>query len=265
YEGSKSDYLFSDNSYLVIMIAFALAILAIFFICWLLSKKQKRGWLIAALVLFSIDTVGMLYFYGLYLDVLIDLAFHVWVIVAMILGVVAAGKLKEMPPEEQDEDEKEGVDYFPETIELRNGKTLEKVSANYFFGKYTFWRKYYEGGYLYFYNDRVIFETSDYSSVYIKKTLRYADMIDTKPNGANGLYVCMTDGAELLFIIKARGEIMKMMDQKILTAKRQRAEAEALAEAEAEALAKAEAEALAKAEAVPETPEQTDTSTQAEA
>ncbi len=224
YEGSKSEYLFYDSSYLVIMIAFALAILAIFFICWLLSKKQKSGWLIAALVLFGIDTIGMLYFYGLYIDVLIDLACHVWIIVAMILGVVAAGKLKKMPPEEQEEDEKEGEDYFPETIELRNRKTLQKVGANYFFGKYSFWHKPYEGGHLYLYNDRVIFKTSDSSSVYIKKSLHYADMIGTKPQkniASNGLTIFMEDGTEYRFNLAARDEVMKFLDQKIISFKNQ--------------------------------------------
>ena len=55
--------------YMVIGILIALVILAVYLLCCLLSKK-KRGWLIAALVLFSVDTAAMLLYYVIELSLI---------------------------------------------------------------------------------------------------------------------------------------------------------------------------------------------------
>ena len=73
YGGSKEEYFFLDDSYLIIMLAFALLILAVYFLFWFLSKNKKRGWMIAMLVFFSIDTLGMIYFWGISIDILMDI------------------------------------------------------------------------------------------------------------------------------------------------------------------------------------------------
>lgn len=85
-------------------IAFAAIILVIYFLCWLLSKK-RNGWLIAALVLFAIDTLGMAGLYLLAEDAsgLMDGLIHIWVLYYLVAGVSAGVKLKKLPdilPEE---------------------------------------------------------------------------------------------------------------------------------------------------------------------
>lgn len=56
-----------DSAYIVVGIVLPLLVLLPYFLCWLLSKK-RRGWMIAALVLFSLDTALLL------LDALTDFA-----------------------------------------------------------------------------------------------------------------------------------------------------------------------------------------------
>lgn len=85
---------------------FAAAILLLYALSWVLSKKQS-GWLTLALVLFGIDTLALVALYISAEDVsgVIDLAFHVWVIYYLIIGLVNGKKLKTLPDDE------------PETVE----------------------------------------------------------------------------------------------------------------------------------------------------
>ncbi len=218
YEGDKSEYLFFDSSFLVMMVAFALIILVLYFIFWLLSKKQKSGWLIAALVLFSIDSLGFLFLGGLSVDSILDLLFHAWVIYYLISGIIAANKLKTLPPDEdENETEKEGVDYFPEFVKLQKGKETEKIAANYFRGKEGV------GGTIYFYQDRIIFKSHSFNIQTGNTTLRYADMISTKAHKnlwiSNGLLIYTADGAEHRFVVNNRDDIMAFIDRKIISFK----------------------------------------------
>jgi len=87
-----------ESSAIYVFAAVALAIIALYVICFVFSKK-RAGFLIAALVLFSLDTVFMFYWYGLDLTMIVDILFHVWVLVYLILGVRAYFKLKKMPTE----------------------------------------------------------------------------------------------------------------------------------------------------------------------
>lgn len=84
----------------------ALVILAVYLLCWLLSKKHT-GWLTAALVLFIIDTTALVILaFVLYespISQLMDLLLHIWAIVELIQAVRAAGKLKTLPPEQDPE------------------------------------------------------------------------------------------------------------------------------------------------------------------
>lgn len=72
----------------------------LYLVCYFLAKKQTGG-MVAALVLFSLDTALMLYFALSAFEVsfLIDIAFHVWVLFSFASALVAAGKLKRMPVE----------------------------------------------------------------------------------------------------------------------------------------------------------------------
>ena len=87
-----------DTSFLAVMVVIAVVILALYFVCWLLSKK-KVGWLIAALVLFGIDTVAMFWYFGITKDMIIDIIFHAWVICYLAMGIHSHFKLKNLPEE----------------------------------------------------------------------------------------------------------------------------------------------------------------------
>ncbi|MBQ3490657.1 MAG: hypothetical protein IJA86_08715 [Clostridia bacterium] len=83
-----------DSSKIYIFAAVAVAIIALYFICFLFSGK-RAGFLIAAMVMFSLDTLFMLFFYGF--SMLVDILFHAWVLFYLIKGVYAHYKLKQMP------------------------------------------------------------------------------------------------------------------------------------------------------------------------
>ena len=92
---------FYDKSYFVIMLAIAIVILAVYLLCWFFSKKESRrmGWMIGALVFFSLDTLAMIFLGGIAADMIIDYAFHGWVIFSFVSAILAIRKLKAMPEE----------------------------------------------------------------------------------------------------------------------------------------------------------------------
>lgn len=92
-----------DTSFLVTMIVIAVAILAVYFLCWFFSKNYKTTWLGVALVLFILDTIGMLLFAFLvgFQNMILDVLFHVWVIYYLVVGITSVKKLKDLPPEEE--------------------------------------------------------------------------------------------------------------------------------------------------------------------
>lgn len=78
-----------DGSYLAIGVAAAVLVLVPYLLCWIFSKK-RRGWMIAALVLFAVDTAVLLIdAFGAesFLYELPDLLFHIWVLVCLAIGV----------------------------------------------------------------------------------------------------------------------------------------------------------------------------------
>ncbi|MBE6762150.1 MAG: hypothetical protein E7551_07665 [Ruminococcaceae bacterium] len=88
---------FVNDTFFATMVVIALVIVLVYFLCWLFSKKYKVGWLIAALVLFGIDTLGMLAFLDFSSDIIIDIAFHIWVIISLSIGISNYFKLKKIP------------------------------------------------------------------------------------------------------------------------------------------------------------------------
>jgi hypothetical protein len=99
FAGTDSYFLFSATIPYVLAINYvtigaiaviaALLILVVYLLCYLFSKKSY-GWMIAALVLFSLDTVFLLYFAFIsaaFAEFIIDIAFHVFVLVYLIQGV----------------------------------------------------------------------------------------------------------------------------------------------------------------------------------
>lgn len=99
YEGLEGMF-FLDKSFFVIMLIISILILVIYLLCWLFSKKNKVGWLIGALVMFGIDTLVMFGNYGFSADMIIDIIFHIWVIVILVMGISSHYKLKKLPEEE---------------------------------------------------------------------------------------------------------------------------------------------------------------------
>lgn len=74
----------------------AVLVLVPYLLCWIFSKK-RRGWMIAALVLFSLDTIFMLAEYLPFFEpsLLLDIAFHIWVLVYLVLGVISGPRMLE--------------------------------------------------------------------------------------------------------------------------------------------------------------------------
>ena len=87
---------------MVPLISLAVISVVAYFLCWIFSKKHF-GFMIAALVLFVIDTLGLVGFYLLAGEVsgILDIVIHIWVLYYLILGVVNGVKLSKMPEEVQ--------------------------------------------------------------------------------------------------------------------------------------------------------------------
>lgn len=99
YGEDLSSYVFFNDSFLYIMLGISAFILVLYALCWALAKKHPKGWLIVALVLFSIDTALMLLLAGISFDRILDYLFHGWVIVSFAKGLSALKKLKDLPEE----------------------------------------------------------------------------------------------------------------------------------------------------------------------
>lgn len=83
-----------------IFMGIAAVMVALYLISWICSKRNRVGWLVFALTIFAVDTLGMLVLGGFSTDSIVDIVFHVWVIISLSLGVYSGYKLKKLPPEE---------------------------------------------------------------------------------------------------------------------------------------------------------------------
>ncbi len=88
------------DAVLYIYVAIAVAIVGVYALMWFLSKKHGYGWLVAALLMFVADTFAMFYFTGFTADMILDFVFHIWVLVSLTSGIIAAINLKKLPEEE---------------------------------------------------------------------------------------------------------------------------------------------------------------------
>ena len=79
-------------------IVIAAVILVVYFLCWLLSKN-KSGWLLAAAILFTVDTLALAALYVLAEDFsgILDAVIHIIVLYYLYAGVGAGKKLKLLP------------------------------------------------------------------------------------------------------------------------------------------------------------------------
>ncbi len=96
YQGDMFLPEFLGDEFFAVMLAIAFAILAVYALCFFMSRKRRVGWLIAALVLFVIDTVTMIMLYGIAPDMIIDMIIHGILIYYFAAGVHAAFKLKKI-------------------------------------------------------------------------------------------------------------------------------------------------------------------------
>ncbi|MBP3451257.1 MAG: hypothetical protein J6J73_00525 [Agathobacter sp.] len=99
YAEDWAGYEFLDGSVFWIVLVIAIVIIGLYLLSWFLSKKNKVGWLVFALVIFCIDTLLMLFLQGIS-ESIMDIVFHVWVIVSLTSGIIAYNKLKKLPEEE---------------------------------------------------------------------------------------------------------------------------------------------------------------------
>ena len=88
------------NGVFVGFVAVAVILTLLYLLAWFLSKEFKKGWLIFALVIFAIDTALMFLLSGVLRENIIDIIFHIWVIVSLASGIKAASKLATLSEEE---------------------------------------------------------------------------------------------------------------------------------------------------------------------
>ena len=97
YEGAE----FFNDTVFYVLLAIAFVIIAFYVLCYVFSSKGRVGWLIAALVAFSLDTLVMFSQYNLASSI-IDIIFHIYVIVFLVLGIKAHFDLKKIEKAEEE-------------------------------------------------------------------------------------------------------------------------------------------------------------------
>ena len=86
------------GTFTLIALGISAAVLVLYLLCWLLSKKHP-GWFAVALVAFILDTLallGLALMMDLLTDSIMDFVFHIWVIVELVQAIRANGKLKKL-------------------------------------------------------------------------------------------------------------------------------------------------------------------------
>ena len=124
YTDEFSNMEFFDNSVFVVILIISIAITLLYLLAWFMSRKNRSGWLVFALVLFSIDTLGMLFLNGIAIDSIMDILFHAWVIYYLIIGISASSNLKSLPADTTAEDLAINLDDIQES----NAETSEPSS-----------------------------------------------------------------------------------------------------------------------------------------
>lgn len=109
---------FLDESFLYTTLAISALILALYVVCWVFSKKKPICMKIA-LGLFIVDTVALIFYNGLAIDMIMDVLFHGYVIWTLVSGINAEKKLKALPKEET-VIEAEFTEISTENIEVSN-------------------------------------------------------------------------------------------------------------------------------------------------
>lgn len=111
-----------------IMLTLAVIPIVSYILFWVFSKKHY-GWLIAACVLFSLDTLALIGVSILLGDFsgIIDFAFHIWVLYYLIVGIKSGIELRKLPPEEPKENTETPLE---ETIKTENSSPLRMADMD---------------------------------------------------------------------------------------------------------------------------------------
>lgn len=94
-------YVLGIRTFMIIGAVIAAFIILVYFLCWIFSKKHY-GWMLAALVLFILDTLFLGYLYIFVIgDVsgILDVVIHAFVLYYLVIGVINGKRLKTLPPE----------------------------------------------------------------------------------------------------------------------------------------------------------------------
>lgn len=131
YGPDYSSMQFSSPVVFAVFLGIAIVILALYLLSWIFSKKGRVGWLIFAVVFFVIDLIALIYFLGLSTDHIVDIIFHFWVIVSLMMGIVSHFKLKKLPVEEivisETEETVEDVVVTEETEQVEASDTVTEA------------------------------------------------------------------------------------------------------------------------------------------
>ena len=98
YEGAEG-IVFLNKSFFAVALVVSILILALIFICWLRSRGGKVSWLKIALGVFILDSVS-LFIFGSAGMLMLDVAFHAWIIVALVMGIKAHRQIIELKKSE---------------------------------------------------------------------------------------------------------------------------------------------------------------------
>lgn len=101
YVGELANLHILDKSVFPVFVVIAFAIIVLYILSAFFAKNKKVGWLIFALVFFCVDTLLMFWYYGVAIDIIVDIAFHIYVIVSLSIGINAHYQLAKIYPEEQ--------------------------------------------------------------------------------------------------------------------------------------------------------------------
>jgi hypothetical protein len=97
YEGVQIEFL--SMSLFIVAMVIAIIAVGLYLLAFFLSSKRRVGWMIFALIMFILDTLFLLGFYGISLDMAIDYIFHIWVLGSLVIGIKSHFDLKKLPEE----------------------------------------------------------------------------------------------------------------------------------------------------------------------
>ena len=130
YEGNFLEIQSFPIEIFIISVVLSAIILVLYVISWVFSKKPRVGWLIFALVFFSLDTIAMLLLNGFVMESIIDYVIHGLVIFSFVKGILVYRDIKRLPNEESDAQNEECSDeYIDNTNDGEISDNIDDVSS----------------------------------------------------------------------------------------------------------------------------------------